>query len=118
MTFDDILEHCLSQPSAWQDEPWDGEVVAKVDSKIFAFLGDESVGLKCGADRDEADEWLSRYPEDASVMAYVGRHGWNTLRIDASIPAAEIYEAIEDSYLEVVSKLPKSRRPDGWDLEC
>lgn len=116
MTFDEVLEYCLAKPGAWRDEPWDGEVVAKVDKKIFAFVGRSSVGLKCG-DREEADIWLDRYPEDASVMAYIGRSGWNTLRHDGAIPDREIREAIDDSYLMVVSKLPKSRRPEGWDLE-
>ncbi len=26
----DLLEHCLSKPGAWRDEPWDGEVVVEV----------------------------------------------------------------------------------------
>jgi predicted DNA-binding protein (MmcQ/YjbR family) len=113
--FVDLSAYCLAKPGAWRDEPWDGDIVAKVDSKIFAFLHEETVGLKCGADRDEADEWLLRYPDDTSVMAYIGRSGWNTLRHGGGIPDQEIFEAIDDSYLTVVSKLPTSRRPDGWD---
>lgn len=116
MTFDTVMEYCLGKPGAWQDEPWDGSVVAKVDKKIFAFVGDESVGLKCGASRDEADEWLMRYPQDASVMAYIGRSGWNTLGLNGAIDDDELREAIDDSYLWVVAKLPKTRRPDGWDV--
>ena len=71
MTPGELLEYCLAKPGAWWDEPWEGDVVTKVDQKIFAFIGDHAVGLKCGADRDEADEWLARYPDDASVMAYI-----------------------------------------------
>ena len=44
------------------------------------------MGVKCGADREEADEWLTRFPDDASVMPYIGRSGWNTLRIGGAIP--------------------------------
>ena len=81
MTPEELLDHCLSKPGAWEDEPWEGDVVAKVHDKIFAFIGDgTSVGVKCGT-RDEADEWLLRYPDDAAVMAYIGRSGWNTLRV-------------------------------------
>ncbi|HEY5891201.1 MAG TPA: MmcQ/YjbR family DNA-binding protein [Acidimicrobiia bacterium] len=115
MHFDDALSYCLAVPGAWQDEPWDGDIVAKVDTKIFAFLGNEAIGVKCGNDRDEADEWLIRFPEDASVMAYIGRSGWNTLRMNHAIPDDEILEAIEESYYRVVEKLPKKRRPVGWD---
>lgn len=115
MRFEEVLDYCLAKPGAWQDEPWEGDIVAKVDQKIFAFVHDTTVGVKCGADREEADLWLQRYPEDASVMAYIGRSGWNTLGHDGAIPSHEILEAIDDSYLAVVSRLPKSRRPPGWE---
>jgi len=58
-----------------------------------------------------ADEWVARYPQDASVMAYIGRSGWNTLRIGGAIPDDELFEAINASYDSVVSKLPKKDRP-------
>lgn len=114
MTGADVLAYCLAKPGAWQDEPWDGDVVAKVGSKIFAFLGSDggaSIGLKCGSSRDVADEWLVRYPGDASVMAYIGRSGWNTLRTGGAIPADEVREAIDASYDAVVAKLPRKDRP-------
>lgn len=115
MTYDQLLAYCLDKPGAWPDEPWEDTTVAKVDTKIFAFVGETTVGVKCGAGRDEADEWLLRHPADASVMAYIGRSGWNTLRTDGAIPTDEIHEAIDESYLIVVSKLPEKRRPAGWD---
>jgi predicted DNA-binding protein (MmcQ/YjbR family) len=113
MTPDQLRNHCLGKPGAWADQPWDGDFVAKVGDKIFAFMGGESVGLKCGANRAEADEWVLQYPEDASVMAYIGRSGWNTLRVNGAIPDEEVYEAIDVSYETVVAKLPKSRRPQS-----
>ena len=114
MTYEELLAYCLSKPGAWQDEPWEGDVVVKVAEKIFAFLGGgTSVGVKAGRTRDEADEWLLRYPDDASVMAYIGRSGWNTLKLNGAIPDDELFEAIDDSYAMVVAKLPKGRRPPG-----
>jgi predicted DNA-binding protein (MmcQ/YjbR family) len=110
----EVLGYCLNKPGAWQDEPWEGDVVAKVGSKIFAFLGSDqaaTVGLKCGPNRDVAGEWLVRYPDDAAVMAYIGRSGWNTLRIGGAIPDEELLEAIDSSYDAVVSRLPKKDRP-------
>jgi predicted DNA-binding protein (MmcQ/YjbR family) len=116
MTWDELLEYCLAKPGAWQDEPWGDGVVTKVGQKIFAFLGTadaahRGVGLKCGASREAADEWLIRYPDDASVMPYIGRSGWNNLRAGDAIPDDEIFEAIDASYAMVVSKLPKKDRP-------
>jgi predicted DNA-binding protein (MmcQ/YjbR family) len=118
VTWQELLTHCLAKPGAWQDEPWEGDIVVKVGPKIFAFLGAgaepaPTIGLKCGATRDAADEWLHRYPDDASVMAYIGRSGWNSLRIGGAIPDGELAEAVDASYQAVVSKLPKKDRPPG-----
>ena len=123
MNRETLLSYCLGKPGAWEDMPWEGDVVAKVADKIFAFVGSDgrdtiSVGLKCGTNRDEADEWLLRFPEDAHVMAYIGRSGWNTLNLGSAIPDAEILEAVDVSYDFVVSKLPKRRRPEGWSAQA
>jgi len=110
----ELLDYCLAKPGAWAETPWENDIVVRVGPKIFAFTGSrdgDSVALKCGANRDEADEWLARYPEDASVMPYIGRSGWNALRIGADIPDDELLEAIDASYDYVVSKLPKRDRP-------
>ncbi len=112
MDWAQLREYCLAKPGAWQDEPWEGNPVAKVSEKIFAFLGDgTSVGVKCGHSRAEADEWLLQYPDDARVMPYIGRSGWNTLRVGGAIPDEEVLDAVDASYDMVVAKLPKSRRP-------
>ena len=101
----------LALPGAWEDQPWEGDTVAKVGDKIFAFLGSRSLGVKSARTRLEADEWLHRHPDDASVMPYIGRHGWNTLRVGAGISEDELLEALETSYDIVASGLPRSRRP-------
>lgn len=118
MTWDELLDYCLAKPGAWPDDPWGDGAVAKVGQKIFAFLGTagpggeaRGVGLKCGATREAADEWLLRYPADASVMPYIGRSGWNNLSIGNAIPDDEILEAVDASYQTVVSKLPRKDRP-------
>jgi predicted DNA-binding protein (MmcQ/YjbR family) len=105
------LDYCLAKPGAWQDEPWEGDVVAKVGNKIFAFLGNETaIGLKCG-DRETADLLLDRYQGAASKMAYIGKHGWNTFQLDGTIAPDEIKDLIDTSYNLIVAKLPKSERP-------
>ena len=107
----DVLEYCLGKAGAWQDEPWDGDVVAKVGPKIFAFLGGGAVGLKCGANREEADELVDTYPDDVSKMAYIGRAGWNTVQLGGAVPDDEVLELIDASYETVVAKLPRRQRP-------
>ena len=118
LTYRKLLAYCLAKPGAWQDQPWESDLVVKVGPKIFAFLGREpgrgeraSIGVKCGANRDVADEWLHRYPEDARASAYIGRSGWNTLRVGGAIPDDELLEAVDASYDAVVAKLPRKDRP-------
>ena len=119
MTWEEALTYCLAKPGAWQDEPWEEDFVAKVGPKVFAFLGSgasHGLGLKCGPTRDVADEWLHRYPDDASAMPYIGRSGWNTLRLGGAIPDDELTEAIDASYDFIVAKLPKKDRPPAGQL--
>lgn len=106
-----LLTYCLSKPGAVPDEPWEGDVVAKVGGKIFAFTHENSVGLKCARNRDDADELVAQFPDDVTAMAYIGRFGWNTVRIDGKVPDEEIRELIDASYDAVVAKLPKAKRP-------
>ena len=115
-----MQQHCSGLPGAWPDNPWEQDhPVFKVGptdrGKIFAFLGAAGVGVKCGRSRDEADEWLARFPEDASVMRYIGRSGWNDLAFGGSIPDDELLCAVEESYRLVVAGLPRKSRPVGWE---
>jgi predicted DNA-binding protein (MmcQ/YjbR family) len=120
MDVDRMHAHCAAMPGAWADFPWEHEhPVFKVGpgerGKIFAFLGGRGVGIKAARTREAADEWLQRYPGSASVMAYIGRSGWNDLAFDGPIPDDELLEAVDESYRLVVEGLPKKMRPDGWD---
>jgi predicted DNA-binding protein (MmcQ/YjbR family) len=116
-----LQAHCLSKPGAWPDYPWEDhdypviKVGAGEKGRIFAFLGAEGVGVKAAPTREAADEWLHRYPDDASVMAYIGRSGWNSLRFGGAIPDTELLKAVDKSYRLVVSRLPRRHRPEGWD---
>ena len=111
MTHEELVAYCLAKPGAVPDEPWEGDRVAKVGGKIFAFLGGSSLGVKCGRDADEAAELRHRYPDHASVMPYIGRHGWNTVAVDGTLPDDELTELVDASYDAVVAKLPKRLRP-------
>jgi len=110
----DLLSYCLGKPGAWVDEPWEGDQVVKVADKIFAFLGAPdggTIGLKCGRSADDAKEWRDEYPQDVRTSAYIGRYGWNTFVTGLAISDAELREAIDSSYADVVARLPRSKRP-------
>ena len=113
MTTTDWAVYCLAKPGAWPDEPWEGDQVAKVGAKIFAFLGGDeapSIGLKCG-NRETADLLLERYPDVVTKSPYIGQHGWNVITLDGTVPDDEVAELIDRSYALVVASLPKKDRP-------
>jgi predicted DNA-binding protein (MmcQ/YjbR family) len=111
VTHEELVAYCLAKPGAVRDEPWGDDPVAKVGDRIFAFLGADGLGVKCGRDADEAAELRLRYPDHASVMAYIGRHGWNAVIVDGTIPDDELRELVDASYDAVVAKLPRRLRP-------
>jgi predicted DNA-binding protein (MmcQ/YjbR family) len=111
MTRDELLAYCLAKSGAVPDQPWENDYVAKVGGKIFAFTGEATVGVKCGRDLDEAAELRDRHPDDVTVMAYIGRYGWNSVRLDGAVGDDEVRELVDASYDDVVARLPKKDRP-------
>ena len=107
----EVVAYCLAKPGAVPDTPWEEDLVAKVGGKIFAFLGGNGVGLKCGRDADEAAELRLRFPDTATVMPYIGRYGWNSIALDGAIADDELRELVDASYDAVVARLPKRLRP-------
>lgn len=112
MTAEELLDYGLTKPGARCDEPWEGEIVAKVGPRIFALLGDgSSASVACGHTREEADELLTEYPDDIRVMPYLGRSGWNVVAIGGKVPDEVVEELIDQSDDPVVAKLPARLRP-------
>ncbi|WP_433263281.1 MmcQ/YjbR family DNA-binding protein [Actinosynnema sp. CS-041913] len=114
MTLDEVIAHCLAKPGAEESYPWgDEDLVCKVGGKAFAFIGlaGNAVGVKCGVNAEDAAEWRERFPDDIAVSAYVGRYGWNRVRLGGGVPEDDVRELLDRSYDAVVAKLPKSKRP-------
>jgi len=101
----DYLRYALDFPEAWEDMPWDGDVVAKVGKKIFVFFGTgevPSVGVKLPQSAEQA--LLS---DAVTPMGYgLGKWGWVVVRIDGpDAPEQGIIEDwIEESYRAVAPK--------------
>jgi predicted DNA-binding protein (MmcQ/YjbR family) len=110
-----VVAYCLAKPGAEETYPFgDHVLVAKAGGKGFAFVGQDepgSVAVKCGATREEAAELRERYPDAVSVMAYLGRYGWNRVELGRGVPDAELEELIDASYDAVVARLPRAKRP-------
>jgi predicted DNA-binding protein (MmcQ/YjbR family) len=114
VTVDELVAYCLAKSGADETYPWgDGELVAKVGGKAFAFisLAGTTVGVKCGRDSAEAAEWRDRYPGAIVSSSYVGRYGWNAVDWTGPVPDDEVRELIDGSYDAIVAALPKRKRP-------
>ena len=114
MERDELVAYCLGKAGAEETYPWgDGELVAKVGGKGFAFIGLDggTVSVKCGRDAAEAAEWRDRYPGAVTSSHYVGRYGWNTVDWTGPVPDDEVRELIDASYDAAIAALPRSRRP-------
>ena len=102
---DDYLRFALAFPDAWQDMPWDGDVVAKVAKKIFVFFGTgdvPSVGVKLPESAEQA--LLS---DAVTPMGYgLGKWGWVVVDLTAKgAPQQGVIEDwIEESYRAVAPK--------------
>lgn len=117
MDVEALLARCLAKPGAEETYPWgDTEMVAKVGGKGFAFVGlggSGSVTVK--ATPDDGEMWRQRHPEAITTASYIGRFGWISVAVDAGVPDDELLELVDESYRLIAAKLPKSKRPDGWD---
>jgi len=103
----ELQAYCLSFPAAWEDYPW-GDIVYKVGSKIFAFMGttESMSGVTVKATQDDA-EALTRLA-NITRARYIGRHGWVTVSIADDAMLSLTRDLIATSY-ELVA--PKRRRP-------
>jgi Uncharacterized protein conserved in bacteria len=112
MDLTQFREYCLTKPGASEGIPFGPDVlVFKVGGKIFALAAlDEvptTVNLKC--DPDLALDLRDRY-EQVKPGYHMNKKHWNTIEIEAGIPAVELRRMIDHSYELVVNNLPRAAR--------
>ena len=112
MNVDSVRLFCLSFPRAKENLQWGDDLCFKVEGKIFAILGLNSVPqrmcFKC------APEKFAELVEREGIVPapYVGRYKWVLLaRLDI-LPDGELQDLIGQSY-EMVATKAKSRTRDG-----
>ncbi len=95
-----LMERALTFPGAWEDHPW-GETCAKVNKKIFAFVGDETLTLKLVEAHEAAISVRGAQPTGYGM----GKAGWVTLPFGADAPPLEILcDWLEESYRLIAPK--------------
>jgi predicted DNA-binding protein (MmcQ/YjbR family) len=115
MNADSIRKYCLSLPHATEKLQWEDNLCFKVNAKIFAMLGLDSVPqrlcFKC--DPETFAELCER--DGIRPAPYVGRYKWVMLdRLDA-VRRDELEELIRVSY-EMVSAKAGSSKSKGKSL--
>jgi predicted DNA-binding protein (MmcQ/YjbR family) len=101
-----LRDYALSLPGAWEDFPW-GERVAKVDKKVFVFLGhDEDAGQSCVTVKLVESHGHALAIEGTAPTGYgLGRAGWVDVSVQAEGVTPDLLcEWIEESYRIVAPK--------------
>ena len=102
-----LLAFALKLPDAYEDHPW-GEDVAKVRTKIFAFLGlgEDPTNLAMTVKlRDESHHHALSVLGAAPTGYGLGRSGWVTVPLrDTTPPIDVLKDWVEESYRLVAPK--------------
>ena len=101
-----LLAFALELPDAWKDEPW-GDTVAKVNKKIFAFVGtgdheghQPSITVKLTDSHEQAMQIDGAEPTGYGL----GRAGWVTVPLATAPPVDVLEDWIEESYRFIALK--------------
>jgi predicted DNA-binding protein (MmcQ/YjbR family) len=102
----EVLKFALGLPGAYEDHPWD-EVVAKVNKKVFVFLGhpDSSDGMGMTVKLRESHAEAVGLPGAESSGYGLGKAGWVSITFGKDTPPVGVLtDWIEESYRIVAPK--------------
>jgi len=101
-----LLAFALTLPGAYEDHPW-GEDVAKVNKKVFAFLGvdDEPEHLGMSVKLDESHEQALAVPGAKPTGYGLGRSGWVSIPFRLTTPPLPVLQDwVEESFRRVAPR--------------
>ena len=103
---DSLLAFALTLPEAWEDLPWEDDLVAKVGKKVFVFFGSPTRPLAVGVKLPHSAPFALSLPCAEPSSYGLGRHGWVTVRLDGSdAPDLDlVYDWIVESYAAIAPK--------------
>jgi len=104
-----VREFALGLPGATEDFPW-GETVAKVNKKVFVFLGVDDgtypMGLTVKLKDEEAHAHALTSPGAEPAGYGLGKAGWVRIPLDEKgAPGAELLcDWVEESFRTIATK--------------
>lgn len=107
-----MCEYCLAKPFAVEDFPFDDEtLVFKVFGKMFALLDIVSIPpwINLKANPSDVVNLIETY-EFIFPGYHMNKKYWITVVLVDNISDSLLKRLIDNSYLEVVEKLPKYRQ--------
>ena len=105
---DELRQFALGMPGAYEEFPW-GERVAKVNKKVFVFLGkenDEATELCFSVKLPASGSEVLELPYAEPTGYGLGKSGWVTIRLTQKKrpPLELLMRWIEESYRAVAPK--------------
>ena len=118
MNLTQLRSYLLSKKITTEETPFGpGALVYKVVGKMFALVAEDAnpltISLKC--EPGQALLWRDVYPA-VRPGYHLNKTHWNTVTLDGSIPEAEVWGMIDDSYDLVVAGLSRAQRAALDDL--
>lgn len=100
-----VLTFARGLPEAYEDTPWEDDLVVKVNKKIFVFLG-SAAGTAISVKLPDSGDQALGVPGATPTGYGLGRHGWVTVPLagpDAP-PVDVLCDWVEESYRTVAPK--------------
>jgi predicted DNA-binding protein (MmcQ/YjbR family) len=112
MTPEQVAALALEFDDVTEEQPFGPNTdVYKVAGRVFVILAGQSdppsVSLKC---EPSLAVHLREQYEAVTPGYHLNKRHWNTIALDGSVPAEEIADLVEHSYLRVIASLPKATR--------
>jgi predicted DNA-binding protein (MmcQ/YjbR family) len=101
-----LLKFALALPEAYEDHPW-GENVAKVNKKVFVFLGTpEQEGMSVCAKLPDSGDFALTFPFSEPAGYGLGKAGWVSCEFTTADdpPVGLLEDWIDESYRTVAPK--------------
>lgn len=102
MTKRELIDYCLTYPSALEDYPFDDtSAVIRLSGnrKLFALIrernGAVDINLKCEPMRAD---YLRSVFESITPGWHMNKAHWNTVTMGGDVPAEELYDLIRHSF--------------------
>jgi predicted DNA-binding protein (MmcQ/YjbR family) len=109
MDIESIRKHCLKKPGVTEDFPFgENTLVFRVMKKMFLLASIDEIPLRINLKCDPEKAMELRERHDSVIPGYhMNKTHWNTVVVDGTVPAQEILNWIDDSYLLIVNSLKK-----------